>query len=124
MNIKRPWNTKERGIMEFIFLEEKGKYIGVCLSFDIIEEGKDLNRLIQSVEDAAKLHIRIVMKKNLSDDLLNRYAPEKYWKKYFEALKVLERQKVEKKKVESEIPAIVNLPYPTMGMNQFAVSGV
>lgn len=122
--IKRTRNTKAKGMMEFIFLEEKGKYIGVCLSFDIVEEGKDLGKLIQGVEDAAKLHLRTVIKKNLSDDLLNRYAPEEYWKKYFEALKALERQKVEKKKVESEIPAIVNLPYPTIGMNQFAASGV
>lgn len=122
--IKRIWNTKEKGTMEFIFFEEEGKYIGVCLSFDIVEEGKDLSKLIQSVEDAAKLHLRTVIKKDLSDDLLNRYAPEKYWEKYFETLKALERQKVEEKKVESEIPAIVSLPYPTIGMNQFAASGV
>jgi DNA-binding HxlR family transcriptional regulator len=122
--IKRNWNTKEKGIMEFIFYKEKGKYIGVCLSFDIVEEGKDLTNLIESVEDVAKLHLRTVTKNNLSDDLLNRYAPEEYWNKYFAALKALERQKVEEKKVEAEIPAIVNLPYPTIGMNQFTVSGV
>ena len=120
MNIKRPHNTKERGIMEFIYYGEKDKYIGVCLTFDIVEEGKDLNSLRQSVEDAAKLHLRTVMQKNLSDDLLNRYAPEQYWKRYFEALKALEKQKVEK--LLFEIPAIVN--YPIIGANQFVAVGV
>lgn len=122
MNIQRTQNTKQRGLMEFIFYQDQGKYIGVCLSFDIVEEGKDLNKLIQSVEDAAMLHLRTVVKENLSDDLLNRYAPEEYWQKYFEALKALEQKKVEENKVE--IPAIVNLPYPTIGMNQFAAAGV
>lgn len=121
MNIKRPHNTKAKGLIEFIYYGEKDNYVGVCLTFDIVEEGKDLNTLRQSVEDAAKLHLRTVMQKGLSDDLLNRYAPEQYWKKYFKALKALERQKVEEKKIEFEIPAIVN--YPIIGANQFATVG-
>jgi len=93
--IKRPWNTKSRGIIEFLFYREKERYIGVCLTFNILEEGEDLEVLKRSVEEAAKLHLKVVIKKNLSDDLLNRYAPIEYWGKYFALQKPLAKEKAE-----------------------------
>jgi len=108
MKTKRFWNTKKRGMVEFLFYKEKNRYIGVCLTFDIVEEGKDLKKLRQSLEESARLHLKVVIKKNLSEDLLNRYAPEKYWRKYFKFQELIEKQKSKKR----EIPAILKLPYP------------
>ena len=87
MNITRPKNTKERGVVEFLTYKEGKSYVGVCLTFDIVEEGKDPVELVRSLKEAAGLHVDAVVKNNLSDDLLNRYAPKEYWKKYFEATK-------------------------------------
>ncbi len=115
MKINRFWNNKKRGMIEFLFYKEKDKYVGVCLTFDIIEEGDDFIKLKQSVEEAARLHLEVVIKKNLSDDLLNRYAPEEYWKKYFGIQCLTAQEKVEEKKIEREIckdiPAILTFPY-------------
>lgn len=125
--IKRLWNTKQRGVMEFVFYKDKenGKCVGVCLTFDIIEEGDDLNKVMQSVEKAARLHLKTVVKKNLSDNLLNRYAPEEYWNTYFEIIKnLIDQRKIEKKKDEEKTcntPAILTFPY---SINQCVPSGV
>ena len=85
MSIQRPRNTKERGVIELLTYKEGKAYVGVCLTFDIVEEGADPVELARSLKEAAELHVATVIKNNLSDDLLNRYAPDEYWKKYFEA---------------------------------------
>lgn len=93
MKVSRPRNTKKRGVIEFFLYEEKGKYIGVCLTFDIVYEGQNPLEVMKNVEEAARLHLKVVCKKNLSDDLLNRYAPNEYWEKYFEFSKAGQSQK-------------------------------
>lgn len=93
--IKRPWNTKQRGIIEFLYFREKNQYIGVCLTFNIVEEGEDSEVLRKSLNEAATLHLKVVIKKNLSDKLLNRYAPTKYWEKYFDLQKRLAKERTE-----------------------------
>jgi predicted RNase H-like HicB family nuclease len=80
-------NTKKEGLIEFLVYPEGDKFVGACLTFDIIEEGGDPIKLMESIKEAAQLHLEIVVKEDMSDDLLNRYAPEEYWDKYFEALK-------------------------------------
>src|SRR3989338_38277 len=85
MRIERQRNMKERGVIEFFTYKEGDVFVGVCLTFDIIEEGSDLVELMRSVKEAAGLHLETVIKNNLSEDLLNRYAPEEYWEKYFVA---------------------------------------
>jgi len=109
MKIERPRNTKKSGTVEFLFYPEKGRFIGICLTFDIIEEGKDLSELRRNLEKATRLHLETVVKKGLSDDLLNRYAPEKYWNKYFEIQKEYARAHAEKSLKNSLTQA---LPYP------------
>jgi len=124
--INRIWNTKQKGVIEFVFYKDKetSKYIGVCLTFDIIEESDDFIKVMQSVEEAAQLHLKVVIKKKLSDDLLNRYAPEEYWDIYFEIKNLIDQKKLEKRKAEEKVcnfPATLILPYP---MNQCVPSGV
>ena len=94
MNIKRPQNTKERGTIECLVYKEGTAYVGVCLTFDIVEEGTNPIELMRNIKEAAELHLETVIRENLSDNLLNRYAPEEYWKKYFEAAKEIEKPSI------------------------------
>lgn len=87
--ISRLKNTKEKGVIEFLVYKEAGAFVGVCLTFDIVEQGNNPIELMKSVREAAELHLETVIKNNMPDDLLNRYAPTEYWKKYFEAMKQL-----------------------------------
>lgn len=103
MIISRPKNTKNKGLIEFFIYKEKDIFVGVCLTFDIIEEGKDPKKLMDSLHEAALLHIKTVINKNLSEDLLNRYAPTIYWKKYFDHLDELGKAKLQKQKLENTI---------------------
>lgn len=81
-------NTKERGIISFLFFREKKNYIGICLSFNIIEEGSDFEMVKKHLITSTKLHLETVYEKNLSDDLLNRHADKKYWEIYWKAKKL------------------------------------
>ena len=91
MLINRTKNTKKEGIIEYIVYKDGKDYIGVCLTFDIVEEGNNATELMKSIKEAAELHLETVIKNKLSDDLLNRYAPKKYWIKYFDSAKTLEK---------------------------------
>ena len=87
----RTKNTKEKGNIEFFVYKTKSEnaYTGVCLTFDIVEEGSNPDALMKSLEEAALLHLEAVRIKNLSDTLLNRPAPKKYWNKYLSSLVAL-----------------------------------
>ena len=88
----RPKNTKEEGLMEFmVYPGEDSRFIGVCLTFDIVEEGVNAEEVMRSIQKAAELHLETVCEKNLSDDLLNRYAPEEYWDKYLEFQEMMQK---------------------------------
>jgi len=94
MNHIKVRNTKERGVFEFIVYPQGKRFIGVCLTLNIIEEGKDPRELLKSLEEAAFGHLEVVRKENLSDKLLNRPAPKKYWDKYFTARLLTEVRKI------------------------------
>lgn len=85
-------NTKQNGEINFVIYRDTGvsHYTAVCLDFDIVEHGTDLKQLKKSIEDAAKLHLQSVIESNLDATLLNRSAPQKYWKKLYEAMTAYE----------------------------------
>lgn len=86
-------NTKEKGTIQFLVYKSGKSYVGVCLTFDIVEEGSNPKELTQSIIEAAKLHLETVIKHDLSDDLLNRPAPKEYWDKFYATLREIESQK-------------------------------
>lgn len=96
MEITRSKNTKDKGVIEYLIYTEKDKFIGVCLTFDIIEEGDDREKVMRGIFDAAYVHLQTVIKHNLSDELLNRYAPQKYWKKYLDFQQEIKKRHIEK----------------------------
>ena len=81
-------NTKHKGLVRFLIYRDKGDshYTAVCLDFDIVEQGDDLNELKKSIEEAARLHLESVIANDLDNKLLNRSAPQKYWKKLYDAM--------------------------------------
>jgi len=84
VNIKI-WNTKQEGLYEFFVYPNPRKreaFLGVCLTLNIVDEGKNAHKLINNIVDAALGYIKVIQKENLSDELLNRPAPKKYWDKY------------------------------------------
>lgn len=87
--IRRLNNTKQKGTIEFLVYKGGDVFVGVCLTFDIVEEGNNPIELMKSIREAAELHLATVIKENLSDDLLNRYAPAEYWERYFETVRAL-----------------------------------
>jgi len=92
--IQKKENTKKEGQMSFLYFQEDKHYIGVCLEFNIVEEGATLGEVKKDLETACRLHLKTVQEKKLSDDLLNRHAPAEYWKMY---------ESVEQKQKRSEI---------------------
>ncbi|MDP3772524.1 MAG: hypothetical protein Q8Q94_04110 [bacterium] len=96
MQITRSKNTKDKGVVEYLIYKEKDKFIGVCLTFDIIEEGDNREKVMQDIFDAAQVHLQTVIRHNLPDELLNRYAPQKYWKKYFDFQQEIKKHHIEK----------------------------
>lgn len=93
--VKRPWNTKHKGLIEFLIFREGPQYVGVCLTFDIVVEDSSRESVEKGIEDAAKLHLRVVQKKRLPDELLNRHAPKEYWDRYDAFYKYLYAKEVE-----------------------------
>ena len=88
----RVWNTKKEGRLEFLIYLENGRYIGVCLTLDIVEESDDPRKLQKSIQEAAIGHVLLVIHKKLDNELLNRPAPEEYWEKDFEISEQIERK--------------------------------
>jgi hypothetical protein len=75
------YNTKKKGIFHFIIFQEKdGDYCAVCLDLNLIEWGKNVEDLKESINEATISYLDGVIKNNLPDELLNRHAPDKYWK--------------------------------------------
>ena len=99
-------NTKKQGLISFLVAKQKGEnnFIGVCLTFNIVQEDNDPERLLRSLQESAKLHLETVLEKNLPDELLNRPAPKKYWKIYFESKEMIRKEK--------EMALTTSIPYP------------
>ena len=116
-SIIRPLNTKEKGVMEFLVYKDKSAFVGVCLTFDIIEEGNNPVLLMRSIRESAELHLKTVRKNNMPNDLLNRYAPQEYWEKYF---KVTDQIKTQSKKNTNNYPVVSPYTQSRLSTLQFA----
>ncbi|MDO8659461.1 MAG: hypothetical protein Q7K54_02560 [Candidatus Parcubacteria bacterium] len=93
MKIVRPKNTKDKGTVEFLVYKEGKTFVGVCLTFDIVEEGNNPEKLMESIQEAAQGHLKVVRTQNMSDDLLNRHAPKEYWDIYYKVIGDIQSKK-------------------------------
>ncbi len=125
--MKKNANKKEYGIARILIYPEKDKYIGVCLDFDIIEEADNKKEVIKQIEEATRGYIKNICKNNLSDELLNRPAPEKYWKLYSEYNRFIKAKNEERvKKITAQIKDSSLFSFPIkdfIGSGKLCVSG-
>ena len=48
---------------------------------------------MKSIQEAAQGHLKVVRAENMSNDLLNRYAPKEYWDVYYRAIEEIKSKK-------------------------------
>lgn len=75
-------NTYKQGKLQYLFYKQGKKYVGVCLDLNIYEEGSNFEDVLNTVTKMSRDHIEYVIKNKLSEELLNRPAPKKYWEVY------------------------------------------
>lgn len=75
-------NTYKQGKLQYLFYKQGKKYVGVCLDLNIYEEGSNFEDVLKTVTKMSQDHVKYVIKNKLSEDLLNRPAPKKYWELY------------------------------------------
>ena len=87
-------NTKKQGKFTlFVYPEKPNYYIGVCLEFDLIQEGKTIPEAMEKIKSASISYLKTVIKFNMDDDLLNKRAPKEHWKKFRNFLKAEEKRR-------------------------------
>ncbi len=87
-------NTKRKGNITIFGYKSGKKFISVCLELDIVKEGTKREVLTQEMIEAVKGHVETVCKAKLDETLLNRPAPEKYWRAYEKFLDSQKKSKV------------------------------
>lgn len=87
-------NTYNFGKLTFLILKEKQSYTGVCLEFDLIVNAPTPEEAREHIEDLASGWLENVRKNNLSEGLLNKRAPQKYWKMAEQMEKEIEAEKI------------------------------
>ncbi len=103
-------NTYRQGSVTFYIYPEGKKFVGVCLELDIVEEADNLKSVEENLLDAVKTHLGGVIKNRLSEDLLNRPAPNEYWEKFFSYLKTIEHIREDRKEPEIEHTIVERYP--------------
>ncbi|MEK7071757.1 MAG: hypothetical protein AAB959_00505 [Patescibacteria group bacterium] len=106
-------NKKGQGIARILIYPSKNKYIGVCLDFDIIEEADSKEEAINQIKEATRGYVINVWKNKLDDGLLNRPAPENYWRRYREYNRFISaknEERVKKITPETKSSSFFSLP--------------
>lgn len=123
-------NTKKQGqYILFVYQEKPKYYIGVCLEFDIIEEGETLQEALENIKEASQFYLETVIKKNWPDKLLNQPAPKEYWEKYANCLRkevekikkgveALKKNMEEKRKLAYWNMVVQKILYPKEGIKE------
>lgn len=77
-------NTYDSGRLTFLMFRDikKNRFIAICLEFDLETEGPTEAETQEKILELANLWLENVKENNLSEQLLNKNAPEKYWNLY------------------------------------------
>lgn len=102
-------NTYESGRVTFIIFKDKkiDRFIGVCLEFDLEAEAETSSEAQSIIQDYAKLWLENVKENKLSEELLNKSAPEEYW----DLEKELEEQRESREKIINNYTSSVRVPF-------------
>lgn len=101
-------NTYDSGTVTFLILKDNAldRFIGVCLEFDLETEGKTKEEAQNLIHEYARLWLSNVRENKLSEELLNKDAPEEYWK----IIQEIEDKKRFKQRTIKIYSSSVNIP--------------
>ena len=71
-------NTKNKGNLRFMIYGSEGKYIGVCFELGIVEEEKNLEKLMYRIRNGTEAVVKAVKENNLDAKHLNKNVGLKY----------------------------------------------
>ncbi len=99
-------NTYKSGRARVFIYEDKGKYIAVCLEFGLIIGAKTLEKARECINDVTESYLSNILENKLSEKLLNKPAPKKYWKIYEEII----QKEQELTKLQNQPSTSIHLP--------------
>lgn len=85
-------NTYQSGAVTYLIFKEKNKFVGVCLEFDLEIEANTAKKAMELIEDYSLTWHKNIVKNKLSEELLNKPAPKKYWKIFEDVKEKMEKR--------------------------------
>ncbi len=75
--------------LDVLFFRERDAWVGQCLQYDIAVQGENLRECIQELRTVLLARISIALKLGMDHPFKNiPRAPDKYWKRYRDAVKL------------------------------------
>lgn len=105
-------NTYQSGIITYLVLKEKDKFLGICMEFDLEAEGKTLEETKNRIEDYSRAWLENVVQNQLPETLLNRSADKKYW----DILKIAKKQAEKRTIVSARV--VTKKDFPVLNCSQ------
>lgn len=104
-------NTYESGSLTFLFLrsKENKNFLAICLEFDLETEAATFIEAQEKIEEYAKLWLENVKENKLPEELLNKSAPEEYWK----IANDFEEERKSRKRVVKNYASSIRMPVST-----------
>lgn len=72
-------NTKVRGKLRFLVYKSGDYYTGICFELGIVEENKDVNKLLYRLKNGSEAIVKAVIENNLDESHLNKRVALKYY---------------------------------------------
>lgn len=102
-------NTYKSGRVSFLVFKEGKDYVGVCLEFDLIVREDMKEEAQEAIVDYTRAWLENVKENKLSEELLNRPAPKKYWK--IQDRIVNQITNTERGREPKATPTVISQPY-------------
>lgn len=104
-------NTYESGRFRILIYKKNtdNEVTAVCLEFGLIIKAKTKEKAQECIKDVADTYLKNVIENKLSEELLNRSAPKKYWtifEKLLEAEKKSIKLQLKEESRNSSTPSI------------------
>jgi hypothetical protein len=107
-------NNKEAGVLHFVVYQDASskEYCGLCIELGLFDSSTDLEALKKNLADAARGYVRTVMKKGLSEDLLQIEPTQDHIEILKKSLSALQPMQGADQGVYSTQISVFNVPTP------------
>ena len=72
-------NTVNKGKLRFLIYESNSRYVGVCFELGIVEEEKNVDKLIYRLKNGSEAIVKAVIDNNLDNSHINKRVALKYY---------------------------------------------